>query len=108
MCGEEPAAEAVDRRDPGSLALAGRAGDVPGPLHVASLCGFVRALHQAATNALSQLAGGPLGKRERQDALRAHVVLGDAVAIALHEDAGLAGPGSGLGEDVPLAGADRG
>ena len=65
--GEHPAAEAMDGRDPGSLALPRCARDVAGLLEVAALGGRVGALDQPTPNPLSQLGGGPLGERERQD-----------------------------------------
>ena len=47
--GEHPAAEAMDGRDPGSLAFPRRARDVAGLLEVAALGGLVGALEQMAT-----------------------------------------------------------
>ena len=105
--GEHPAAEAMDGRDPGSLALPRCARDVAGLLEVAALRGRVGALDQPTPDPLSQLGGGPLGERERQDLLGTQAVLGDGVAVALDQHAGLPGARSGLGEDVTIPARDR-
>ncbi len=102
--GEEPSAEAVDGRDRRGLA---------GPCRLlqARLPGGVgrgrRARSELDPDAPPHLRGRLLGEREGEDPLGLDAVGVDRLAVALDEDAGLAGAGAGLEEDVAVAVVDR-
>lgn len=57
---------------------------------------------------LAELSCRSLREGEGEDAVGGDLVLGHAVAVALHEDTGLPGPSPRLGEDVTLPRRDRG
>ncbi len=102
--GEEAPAEAVDGRDRRRFAGPGR-GLQPGPLGL--LRGRGGTTGQLDADPAAHLRCRFLGEREGEDPLRLDAVDGDRLAVALHEDARLAGSGPGLEEDVAVAISDR-
>jgi hypothetical protein len=104
---EQAPAEPVDGRDPRPLALARGASDLPRALGLAGLGGGARPGDELAPHPLPKLARRPLGEREGEDRIGTDAVLGHGVAVALDEDAGLAGSRPRLGEYVARARLDR-
>src|SRR5215218_39805 len=100
---QQPAAEPVDRADPGALRVAGEPPQLPRALGVVL---GVRPSGKLAANPGAKLARRLLGEREGEDALDARAVLGHCVAIALYEHARLAGPRPRDEEYVAVAGRD--
>ena len=104
--GEQPAAEGMDGRDPGSLRVPRPQGQLRGSLVVAPFLGQRRAAHQLGADPGTQLSGGALGEGEGEDRFGADAVLGDRVAVAADKHGRLAGAGARLEEDVAVAGGD--
>ena len=100
--GEEPPAEAVDRRDPRSLAVAAQLREQLRPLTL----GVRGAGRELGPHAVSKLGGRLLGEREGEDPVDSLELLGGG-AVALDEHPGLAGPGAGLEQHVAVARLDR-
>ncbi len=82
---QEPVAEAVDRRDPGSVEISGE---------VVAL-----ELVQAAPDPPAQLAGRALGVGDHEDRVDVEAALADGAAEPLDDDRRLAGARSGRDED---------
>ena len=104
---EQAPAEAVDGRDPGGLGRPGGVEELGRALRVTALALRARPPRELRADPAPQLGRGPLGEREREDLLDAEPVLGDRVAVALHQDARLSGPGAGLQQHVAVAQGDR-
>ena len=105
MRGEQPAAEAVDRRDPGGAEL------VDGPLEahprVGVGCGDPAA-GELGTDPLAELGAGAVGEGKGDHLLWPDSLVLDQVAVAVDEDPRLAGAGSRLEQDSRCPGPDRG
>ena len=94
--GEQPVAEAVDRRHPGA-AERRRAARAPAPSRAAARRSSSRA------DPLAQLGGGLVGEGEGEDRVGRDALVADEAAVAVDQDAGLAGAGAGLDQDVAAA-----
>ncbi len=92
VCAQEPAAEAVDRRDPGTVERQREIGSV--------------ALEEPGADPRSQLSRGALGVRDHEQRIDVEAVVDDRPDEPLHEHGGLSGAGSGSHEDG-AAGIDR-
>ncbi len=90
--GQEPAAEAVDRRDPGAVEVAREIG----PLE----------LEQAGSDPRPQLAGGAVGVGDDEQGVDVEAVDDHGAGEALHEDGRLAGACAG-GDERRSARVDR-
>src|SRR5206468_4732071 len=84
---QEPVAEAVDRRDPRAVELAGEIGATE--------------LEQPRANASAQLAGGPLGVRDDEDRGDVEPGLADRMDEPLDQHIRLPGAGARGDEDDP-------
>ena len=93
VCLEQAEAEAVDRRDPGGVEVAGELG-APG-------------LDEPRADAVAQLAGGALRVRDDEQRVDVEPALADRLGEALDQDGRLARPGARGDEDEPRR-LDRG
>ena len=91
--GEEPAAEAVNRRDPGAVEVTGEIGTVE--------------LEQARADPGAQLAGGAVGVGDHEQRVDVEAVVDDRAGESLDEDGRLAGAGA-RGDERRAACLDRG
>ena len=101
--GEQPAAEPVDRRDPGPV---GRLERLAQGLQPVSL-GFADPDGELIANPPSKLVRGALGEGEGENPLDPAVRVERGGAEAVDEHARLPGPGAGAEEDVAIAALDR-
>ncbi len=112
IAGEQPAAEAVDRRDRGALEGDQYPLEAVGGGLVAGLERFASAVGERRADPLAELARGALGEREGEDrgggvVLAAFDQVADRGAVAVGEHARLPGPGPGREQDVAITGVDR-
>jgi hypothetical protein len=101
--GQQPPAEAVNRRDPGALARLGRLQQ----RHALLAPGLSGPAGELLADAASELVGGALGEGEREDPLDSRIRIQRRRAETVHQDRRLASPRSGAQEDVAVAAVHR-